>query len=107
MGREQGHKAGRPVTNWPTPHSVDDPSRLSFPRSAPTIVTDVDPDSRIMQEEIFGPVLPIVTVNGVDEAIAFISRRDKPLALYVFSHNKKVRLAVSTHARAWTHSAQR
>ncbi|XP_055513609.1 aldehyde dehydrogenase family 3 member A2-like [Leucoraja erinacea] len=57
---------------------------------APTIVTDVDPDSRIMQEEIFGPVLPIVTVNGVDEAIAFISRRDKPLALYVFSHNKKL-----------------
>ncbi|XP_078278180.1 aldehyde dehydrogenase family 3 member A2-like [Rhinoraja longicauda] len=57
---------------------------------APTIVTDVDPDSRIMQEEIFGPVLPIVTVSGVDEAIAFISQRDKPLALYVFSHNKKL-----------------
>ncbi|XP_072099058.1 aldehyde dehydrogenase family 3 member A2-like isoform X1 [Mobula birostris] len=57
---------------------------------APTVVTDVDPDSKIMQEEIFGPVLPIVTVSSADEAIAFINKRDKPLALYVFSHNKKL-----------------
>ncbi|XP_059829554.1 aldehyde dehydrogenase, dimeric NADP-preferring-like isoform X2 [Hypanus sabinus] len=57
---------------------------------APTVVTDVDPDSKIMQEEIFGPVLPIVTVSSVDEAIAFINKRDKPLALYVFSHNTKL-----------------
>ncbi|XP_043574130.1 aldehyde dehydrogenase, dimeric NADP-preferring-like [Chiloscyllium plagiosum] len=55
---------------------------------APTIVTDVDPSSRIMQEEIFGPLLPIVTVNSADEAIYFINKRDKPLALYIFSHNK-------------------
>ncbi|XP_048468655.1 aldehyde dehydrogenase, dimeric NADP-preferring-like isoform X2 [Rhincodon typus] len=57
---------------------------------APTIVTDVDPSSRIMQEEIFGPLLPIVTVNCAEEAIDFINKRDKPLALYVFSHNKKL-----------------
>ncbi|XP_078404316.1 aldehyde dehydrogenase, dimeric NADP-preferring-like [Cetorhinus maximus] len=57
---------------------------------APTIVTDVDPDSRIMQEEIFGPLLPIVTADSADEAIGFINKRDKPLALYVFSHNKKL-----------------
>ncbi|XP_048468500.1 aldehyde dehydrogenase, dimeric NADP-preferring-like isoform X2 [Rhincodon typus] len=57
---------------------------------APTIVTDVDPNSRIMQEEIFGPLLPIVTVNSTEEAIDFINKRDKPLALYVFSHNKKL-----------------
>ncbi|XP_060703709.1 aldehyde dehydrogenase family 3 member A2-like isoform X2 [Hemiscyllium ocellatum] len=55
---------------------------------APTIATDVDPSSRIMQEEIFGPLLPIVTVNNADEAIHFINKRDKPLALYIFSHNK-------------------
>ena len=36
-----------------------------------------------MGEEIFGPILPIVTVAGLDEAIAFINDRDKPLALYV------------------------
>ncbi|XP_062887621.1 aldehyde dehydrogenase, dimeric NADP-preferring-like [Mobula hypostoma] len=57
---------------------------------APTVVTDVDPDSKIMQEEIFGPVLPIVTVSTADEAIAFINKRDKPLALYVFSHKKEL-----------------
>jgi len=43
-----------------------------------------------MQEEIFGPVLPIITVSGVDEAIQFINEREKPLALYIFSHDKKV-----------------
>ncbi len=43
-----------------------------------------------MEEEIFGPVLPIVSVKNVDEAIEFINRREKPLALYVFSNNKKL-----------------
>lgn len=43
-----------------------------------------------MQEEIFGPLLPIVTVNGLSEAINFISAREKPLALYVFSADKTV-----------------
>ncbi|XP_048413208.2 aldehyde dehydrogenase family 3 member A2-like isoform X2 [Stegostoma tigrinum] len=57
---------------------------------APTIVTDVDPNSRIMQEEIFGPLLPILTVSSAEEAIDFINKRDKPLALYVFSHNKNL-----------------
>ncbi|XP_068766626.1 aldehyde dehydrogenase family 3 member A2 [Struthio camelus] len=57
---------------------------------APTILTDVSPESKVMEEEIFGPVLPIVTVKSVDEAIEFINRREKPLALYVFSNNKKL-----------------
>ncbi|KAF1566578.1 Fatty aldehyde dehydrogenase, partial [Eudyptes schlegeli] len=57
---------------------------------APTILTDVSPESKVMEEEIFGPVLPILTVKNVDEAIEFINRREKPLALYVFSNNKKV-----------------
>lgn len=57
---------------------------------APTILTDVDPNSKVMQEEIFGPILPIVSVKNVDEAINFINDREKPLALYVFSHNNKV-----------------
>ncbi|NXG46335.1 AL3A2 dehydrogenase, partial [Psilopogon haemacephalus] len=57
---------------------------------APTILTDVSPESKVMEEEIFGPVLPIVTVRGVDEAIEFINRREKPLALYVFSNNKQL-----------------
>ncbi|KAJ8275515.1 hypothetical protein COCON_G00072670 [Conger conger] len=57
---------------------------------APTVLRDVRPDSKVMQEEIFGPVLPIVTVSGVDEAISFINAREKPLALYVFSSRKRV-----------------
>ncbi|KAM6049201.1 aldehyde dehydrogenase family 3 member A2 isoform 1-T4 [Chlamydotis macqueenii] len=57
---------------------------------APTILTDVSPDSKVMEEEIFGPVLPILTVKSVDEAIEFINRREKPLALYVFSNDKKL-----------------
>ncbi|XP_044285796.1 aldehyde dehydrogenase family 3 member A2 isoform X2 [Varanus komodoensis] len=57
---------------------------------APTVLADVSPDSRVMQEEIFGPVLPIVTVKGLDSAIQFINQREKPLALYVFSKDKKV-----------------
>jgi aldehyde dehydrogenase (NAD+) len=60
--------------------------------SAPTILTDVDPETKVMQEEIFGPILPIVPVKNADEAINFINDREKPLALYVFSHNSKVSL---------------
>uniref|UniRef100_A0A8C0MK56 Aldehyde dehydrogenase family 3 member A2 n=1 Tax=Canis lupus familiaris TaxID=9615 RepID=A0A8C0MK56_CANLF len=57
---------------------------------APTILSDVDPESRVMQEEIFGPILPIVPVKNADEAIKFINSREKPLAFYIFSHNDKL-----------------
>lgn len=57
---------------------------------APTILTDVDPESPVMQEEIFGPIMPIVCVRSLEEAIRFINQREKPLALYVFSNNDKV-----------------
>ena len=65
---------------------------------APTVLADVDPKAPVMQEEIFGPVLPIVTVPGLDEAIEFINDRDKPLALYVFtdSDTTRQRLAAET-----------
>lgn len=52
---------------------------------APTIIVDPEPDSALMQEEIFGPVLPIIAVDDITEAIAFVNGRDKPLALYVFA----------------------
>ncbi|MFH9401231.1 aldehyde dehydrogenase family protein [Streptomyces sp. NPDC017638] len=58
---------------------------------APTVLADVDPGSPVMREEIFGPILPIVTVSGPDEAIAFVNDRDKPLALYVFSESDEIR----------------
>ncbi|XP_045146758.1 aldehyde dehydrogenase family 3 member A2 isoform X1 [Echinops telfairi] len=57
---------------------------------APTILTDVDPKTKVMQEEIFGPILPIVPVKNADEAIKFINDHEKPLAFYIFSHNDKL-----------------
>ncbi|XP_068172776.1 aldehyde dehydrogenase, dimeric NADP-preferring-like isoform X1 [Antennarius striatus] len=56
---------------------------------APTVLKDVPPHSRLMQEEIFGPLLPIVTVSDMDDAISFINEREKPLALYIFCSDKK------------------
>lgn len=57
----------------------------------PTVLTDVFPDSGVMQEEIFGPVLPILTYITLNEAIEFVRSRPKPLALYVFTKDKKAR----------------
>ncbi|XP_012679555.2 aldehyde dehydrogenase family 3 member A2-like [Clupea harengus] len=57
---------------------------------APTVLKGVMANSKVMQEEIFGPLLPIITVDGMEEAISFINQREKPLALYVFSSNNKV-----------------
>jgi len=55
---------------------------------APTITVDPSPDSPIMQEEIFGPILPVLAVDGPTEATAFITARPKPLALYVFANDQ-------------------
>ncbi|MFE7172721.1 aldehyde dehydrogenase family protein [Streptomyces sp. NPDC057616] len=62
---------------------------------APTVLADVDPGSPVMQEEIFGPILPVVTVADVDAAIDFIGDRDKPLALYVFSESGETRARIA------------
>jgi len=56
----------------------------------PTVV-HVDAESALMEGEIFGPVLPMVSVDSAEAAIAFINERDKPLALYVFSEDQGVR----------------
>ncbi|KAL9912832.1 aldehyde dehydrogenase type III isoform 5-T5 [Glossina fuscipes fuscipes] len=59
----------------------------------PTIIVDVKPDDPVMQEEIFGPILPILNVESAYEAIKFINGREKPLALYVMSNsNETVKL---------------
>ncbi len=55
---------------------------------APTILRNVSDDAPAMQEEIFGPILPVISVADVGSAIAYVNRRDKPLALYVFSRSK-------------------
>jgi len=57
---------------------------------SPTVLVDVDLESPLMTEEIFGPLLPVVPVKSVDEAIAFVSARPHPLALYVFAEKTSV-----------------
>jgi len=54
----------------------------------PTMLTDVTPDMQIMQEEIFAPIVPVVTYKNIDEVINHISGRGKPLALYIYSNNQ-------------------
>ncbi len=54
----------------------------------PTILTNIKNDSKIMEEEIFGPILPIIEYSTIDDAIKYIHSKEKPLALYYFSENK-------------------
>jgi len=55
---------------------------------APTILTDIDWDKKIMQEEIFGPILPLLTYSSLQEVISKVNNYQKPLALYMFSQDK-------------------
>jgi len=55
----------------------------------PTVIKDVKPDDSIMQEEIFGPVLPVIDFENFDEVYAIIEQHPKPLATYIFSTSKK------------------
>jgi len=61
---------------------------------SPTILTKVPPGSPVMTEEIFGPILPVLPVKNLEEAIAFVNGREKPLALYVFTQDARVRTRV-------------
>lgn len=54
----------------------------------PTVLVDPDPDEPAMTDEIFGPILPVIAVDSVQQAIEFANARPKPLALYVFSGSK-------------------
>jgi coniferyl-aldehyde dehydrogenase len=64
------------------------PNGRAFP---PTVVLRATDDMRLLREEIFGPILPIVTCENHEDAIAYINARDKPLALYWFGHNSRIR----------------
>jgi aldehyde dehydrogenase (NAD+) len=64
------------------------PARLTM---QPTVVVDPPLDAPVMTEEIFGPILPVITVDSLDDAIAFVNARPKPLAAYLFTKAKAVR----------------
>jgi aldehyde dehydrogenase (NAD+) len=60
-------------------------------RIQPTVVVDPDPDGPLMKNEIFGPILPVVTVQSLDDAIRFVNSRPKPLSAYLFTKSRDVR----------------
>jgi len=57
---------------------------------SPTILDDINHDSKVMQEEIFGPILPLITFEDLNEVISYINNNPAPLALYLFTESKKV-----------------
>ncbi|KAF9272757.1 Aldehyde dehydrogenase, dimeric NADP-preferring [Mortierella alpina] len=67
---------------------------------SPTLVLGVDQDDKLMEGEIFGPILPIMVVERLVEGVKYVNQGDQPLALYVFSKNKKAIDYILDHTRS-------
>lgn len=67
---------------------------------APTLLGDISPDAAVMREEIFGPVLPLLPYESLDEALAFIRARPDPLALYLFTRDPAIQQRVELETRS-------
>jgi len=63
----------------------------------PTVLTDVTPGAAVMRDEIFGPILPILTYTDLDDVVTAVNDRPKPLALYVFTESEEVQRQVLAH----------
>ncbi|SIQ33178.1 coniferyl-aldehyde dehydrogenase [Rhizobium sp. RU33A] len=87
---EEARDRGAEVVELAGPH--DGEARVF----SPVAVIGAPDDTTVMAEEIFGPILPIVAYDTLDEAIAYINRRDRPLALYWFGEDKQARERVLT-----------
>ena len=66
----------------------------------PTLISNLEEDSQLMQEEIFGPILPIKTYENLNEAVDYINSKEKPLALYIYSKSKKNTNFIINNTRA-------
>jgi aldehyde dehydrogenase (NAD+) len=66
----------------------------------PTLISDLDEGSQLMQEEIFGPILPLKTYKTLSEAVDYINSKEKPLALYIYSKSKKNTNFILNNTRA-------
>jgi coniferyl-aldehyde dehydrogenase len=77
------NKGGQVVQINPASETVNVENRV-FP---PTLIINVNDSMRVMQEEIFGPILPVMTVRSLDDGIAYINSHDRPLALYYFDND--------------------
>lgn len=67
---------------------------------SPTLVSNLSEDTKLMNEEIFGPILPIKTYSTTDEVVSYINSKEKPLALYVYAKNKKFIKTIVNNTRA-------
>ncbi|MEY8849776.1 aldehyde dehydrogenase family protein [Psychroserpens sp. XS_ASV72] len=67
---------------------------------APTVVSNLSEDTTLLNDEIFGPILPIKTYSTIDEAIAYINSKEKPLALYIYAKSKKITKHIIDNTRA-------
>jgi aldehyde dehydrogenase (NAD+) len=67
---------------------------------APTVLTKLSEDDPVLQEEIFGPILPVVTFDALEEAVAFVNRRPTPLAMYLFAEDQKIQRTVVQSVRS-------
>lgn len=74
----------------------EDLSQQEHRKIAPTLIIDPSDDMKVMQEEIFGPVLPVKTYSGIDEAIAYVNKGERPLGLYYFGSDEAEREKVLT-----------
>ncbi len=77
------------------PETIRDQKKI-----APMIVTNVAPQMRIMQEEIFGPILPVLSYSTLKTVIQYINDRPRPLALYMFTHDRQVVNQVISNTRS-------
>ncbi|WP_179351241.1 aldehyde dehydrogenase family protein [Winogradskyella vidalii] len=67
---------------------------------APTLISDLKPEATLLEEEIFGPILPIVTYESLDVAMAYINSKERPLALYIYSRSKANIKRIMNNTRA-------
>lgn len=87
---DEARTAGATIITLPD-ESAHDAERRVF---APTLIVDPDPALRVMQEEIFGPILPVIGYSRIEEAIAFVNARPRPLAFYHFDNERRRTRAV-------------
>ena len=64
------------------------------------LVTDVSDEMKIMQHELFGPILPLIPYDNIEAALAYVNRRPHPLSLYLFTYDPALQEQVTTHTRA-------
>lgn len=82
---DEARESGARVVTISDPEETIDPATRIFP---PTLVLGATASTKVMQDEIFGPILPIIPYANLDDAIEYINDRPRPLALYFFSHDR-------------------